>query len=200
MKHTILILISTFFCLLLTQAQEIAPLTKRGNKAGLISGYGGQNEPFVSVNYTHEVIFIQGQYFHSMSSKPHWQWDFVWQPQFNLTRFRFIDLISELEPGYEIGVNMGVMCSYVFSRDVFRPYLMLSVGPHYVSGVPKRQSPGFIFSDNAFLGFMLRLNARMWLDMRPGYRHISNAGLLRRNGGVNNAVLSGGFLVDLDNW
>ncbi|MBM3441042.1 MAG: acyloxyacyl hydrolase, partial [Bacteroidetes bacterium] len=62
---------------------------------------------------------------------------------------------------------------------------------------PTRQARGFIFSDNAFGGVNLKCAKHTWIDLRIGFRHISNAGLREPNGGVNNLMLSGGFIFDL---
>lgn len=166
-------------------------------KLGFIAGYGGQNKPFVDVHYFHEVKFYQAQFFIPLNRGRKPGLDLVVQPQFNRTRYKFHNHLPVVDRGFEMGLNLGLAISVDLAGGRLRAYMMPSIGPHYVSGVPNRQSPGFIFSDNIFLGLMAKLGKGLWLDLRPGLRHISNAGLLERNGGVNNSVLSGGVLVGL---
>ena len=81
--------------------------------------------------------------------------------------------------------------------EVLYLYGLISSGPHYVSGTPERQADGFIFSDNLLLGLNVKLFEKIYLDLRSGFRHISNAGLNHPNGGVNDLVLNGGVFINL---
>jgi hypothetical protein len=67
----------------------------------------------------------------------------------------------------------------------------------FISGTPERQSSGFIFSDNLFIGLDIQLIDNLYMDIRPGFRHISNLGLQDPNWGVHSFVLSGGLLFIL---
>ena len=63
---------------------------------------------------------------------------------------------------------------------------MLGSGPHFITADVKRQAKGFIFSDNAALGFMKSLEKKaLFLNFQMRWRHISNAGLKDPNGGVD---------------
>jgi hypothetical protein len=121
--------------------------------------------------------------------------EFLAQPQFNISRFREKDSIPEIAGGLEFGLNGGILFRVYMLDDRISPYLCISAGPHYVSGVPDRQSPGFIFSDNLFTGLQIKLSNSFYLDLRFGFRHISNAGLQNPNGGVNNWFGNMGFVT-----
>ena len=120
------------------------------------------------------------------------------QPQFNLTTYRPMDMLDNESKGYEWGLNAGVLVRKILFKDRISLYLLLSAGPHYISGAPERQSSGFIFSDNLFIGMTVKINENTHIDLRPGFRHLSNAGLTDRNGGINNVVFSGGIIFNLD--
>lgn len=195
------------------------------HRLGFISGFGGQNidqllsdinhkdakkirdhllskgesidSPGLSVTYDYQVLFFQLQYYWGFLSREKWGLDLLIQPQYNLTKFRHIDNIANEINGYEFGVNAGVLIRRVLFGEVLYLYGLISSGPHYVSGTPQRQADGFIFSDNFLLGLNVKLLEKIYLDLRSGFRHISNAGLNHPNGGVNDLVLSGGVFINL---
>ncbi len=167
----------------------------KGNrhKWGFDFGYGTQSG--LDVNYFYEVYLFQYQYYFTLLEKGKWALEIIAQPQFNLSRFKYDNDSPTINSGHEYGLNAGLLIRGNFERDLLRPYLFISTGPHHVSGAPERQTPGFIFSDNLFSGLSIRLNESFFLDLRFGFRHISNAGIKNPNGGVNTFVFNIGFLV-----
>ena len=176
-------------------AQELQTSKSSKHRIGLILGYGDQNIG-LEVDYFYEVYFFQPQYYYALIDKKGWGLEILAQPQFNLTSFRPIDNEPEVLDGFEYGVNAGLLVRKNLFNKFLSFYAFISAGPHFVSGVPQRQTDGFIFSDNFFVGMNIKLNKRFQLDLRPGLRHISNAGIQNPNGGVNNSVISGGFIFD----
>ncbi|MFO7998778.1 MAG: acyloxyacyl hydrolase [Bacteroidales bacterium] len=166
-----------------------APDRKR--KTGFSVGYGFQQG--LDVAYHHEVLFLEMMVAHPI--KPgtgSWMFELMLMPQFNLTRFRPKDAEPLLSRGYEFGLNLGARAMKHFDGGGLSAYAGFGVGPHYVSGVPERQSAGFLFSDNVFVGLAIPLSDKWQLDLKGNFRHISNASLKRPNGGINNlAVLAG---------
>jgi hypothetical protein len=165
------------------------------HRTGFITGFGGH--ACLNVSYDYRVIFFQAQYYYALFPKITWGIDILAQPQYNRTRFRYISTDIDETKGYEFGINAGLVIRKNLFDDLLSLYSLFSAGPHYVSGVPERQAPGFIFSDNIFLGINIRLSGNTYLDLRAGYRHISNASLKEINDGVDNTVLSGGLLFNL---
>lgn len=166
------------------------------HKIGFIYGQGDQS--LLNVKYRYRVKFFQFQYFYVLKQKPNWSIDLLVQPQFNMTRFRYQDNIQLESNGYEYGVNFGILLRKNMYKDILSSYASISFGPHYVSGAPSRQTSGFIFSDNVFIGLTVKLDKNIYFDLRPGFRHISNANLVKPNRGVNNMMISGGIIVNLD--
>ena len=206
-------------------AQGISLFDDSKHRIGFITGFGGENlsqllddinekdamklrnyltsiginpnKEGLNVKYDYQVQFFQLQYYWSFLSKETWGLDLLAQPQYNLTRYRHVDNIPDEVKGYEIGINLGVLIRKNFFKNILSLYGFISSGPHYVSGTPQRQSSGFIFSDNFFVGMNIKLFKNTYLDLRPGFRHISNAGLTHPNRGVNDLIISGGILVNL---
>jgi len=188
-----MILLAFLACLAIPQVfgQESA-LTSR-HKWGFDLGYGTQGG--LDVNYYYEVYQLQYQYYFRLLGKEIWSLEFLAQPQFNISRYRENADNPEILKGHEYGLNGGFLFRLLFLDNKISPYTFISAGPHHVSGVPDRQSPGFIFSDNFFTGLQLGLSNAFYLDLRFGFRHISNAGLQNPNGGVNNWIGNVGFLT-----
>ncbi len=197
------LLLLLLFCLLPTtysqetedstlEASTFQKIMKSQDRLGFLFAYGGQEG--LQVAYEYRVIFFQPQVYFLLWEKPKWRLDLLAQPQVNLTRFKPVNDQDRRAYGYEYGLNLGAEITYRLLPQKLTFYALMSAGPHYVSGVSERQSPGFIFSDNWLVGLRYRLSSRYWLDFRPGFRHISNAGLRDRNGGVNNSVLSLGLV------
>lgn len=118
-------------------------------------------------------------------------------PQFNFTEYRERNHHHYSLRGYEYGINFGVLMRKRLYQEKVSYYVGLSLGPHYVSGAPTRQVPGFIFSDNFFIGLSAQLFDKVYLDVRPCFRHISNANLEKPNKGINSLILNGGLYFKL---
>jgi len=176
------------------QAQEISSQTSR-HKFGFVAGYG--NQQWLGVPYTYKVMFFQLQHYFNLTDKKNWDIELISQPQFNTTRYYPIDTDTEFESGFEFGVNVGFLFRRKIASDNLHIYTFISTGPHYVSGTPDRQVPGFIFSDNLFLGFDFKLTEKFSFDIRSGIRHISNASIKQPNRGVNSSIINAGFLMKL---
>ncbi len=163
---------------------------------GFIVGFGDQG--ILDVRYKYDVVLFQLQYTRALlPQEKTWGLDLVIQPQYNVTKFRKIDALPVLTDGFEFGVNVGLAIHKSIIENFLKMYLLASLGPHYVSGTPDRQAAGFIFSDNVFVGLDVKVFEKYHLDVRYGFRHISNAGLQQPNGGVNNLVISAGLMIDI---
>lgn len=149
------------------------------------------------VSYNYQVIFFQIQFFYPLMQNKNLKLDLCFQPQYNITKFTPTNhAINELN-GYELGLNIGLILRKDIFNDLLHSYIMISTGPHYVSGTPDRQANGFLFSDNFLIGINISLSPRTFLDIRGGFRHISNAGLKGPNEGINNLIIGAGILFNI---
>ena len=174
-----------------SSSQKFTSVNSR-HKIGFMTSYGSQD--FIGVPYDYRVSFFQAQYYYTLLQKKTWSLEVLVQPQYNTTRYRHID---KTENGYEVGVNAGLLVRKELIKDDLNAYIFLSSGPHYISGAPQRQVPGFIFSDNLFVGLNTKIAPGLDLDLRSGFRHISNANFKKPNSGVNNFIFSIGFAKKL---
>ncbi|MFV8370274.1 acyloxyacyl hydrolase [Flavobacterium sp. LB2R40] len=60
----------------------------------------------------------------------------------------------------------------------------------------ERLSKGFAFSDVLAVGFTFKVN-KVTFDVRPNFRHVSNAGLQKNNSGYNTKNIDFGVLFPL---
>ena len=167
-------------------------LRKKERKIGFAVGYGFQDG--LDVNYHYDVLLLQVNYYFTILGTESFTVDIIPKPQFNITKYKVTNNSSKEESGFEFGLNVGFAARKTFRGGRMAAYLLLGSGPHYVSGVPERQAKGFIFSDNIITGLEVQLSDRLRLDLAGGIRHISNAGLKRPNGGVNNIILYSGLI------
>lgn len=169
------------------------------HRLGFMGGYGEQRikKLDVGINYTYNVKFYQLQYYYAFHRRESFSIEFLIQPQYNTTEFVRQGTMGKLEKGKEFGINLGLLFRKNFFNDKIGFYTCLSLGPHFVSDTPNRQDSGFIFSDNFSVGMTLKLSPKTFLDIRPGIRHISNGGLKRNNGGINDLNLVVGFFRNL---
>jgi len=175
-------------------AQESIPFGNR-HGLGLISGYGFcPGQLGYDAKYEYNAFFIQPQYYYAFLRKRYLNLEILVQPQFNITRFRHVDLIPDETMGFEYGLNAGILVRGKFFRNSSF-YTFVSTGPHYVYGTPERQVEKFIFSDNFFVGVNTKIAEKLYLDIRPGYRHMSNLDIKKPNHGIENIIFSGGILL-----
>lgn len=165
------------------------------HKFGFISGYG--NQYLWDVSYDYQIYFFQFQYYYSIIKKHTWGLEILAEPQFNTTTFKKIDNIDARTDGFETGLSIGILIRKNLFNKFISLYSFIGSGPHYVSGTPKRQSDGFIFSDFFFIGMNIKLYKELYFDIRSGIRHISNAGIKKPNGGLNNSIISAGLFTTL---
>ena len=195
MKKIILILISLTAPLTFASHDDLL-FDGAAHKIGFNIGFGSQRvrNASLGVNYTYDATFYQLQYYRALKQRSTWGIDLLLQPQYNKTRFIQHVGDTALIEGYEAGINVGFLFRKNFLNDRISLYLLASIGPHYVSGTPDRQVSGFIFSDNFDLGLQIELDEKLYLDIRPGIRHISNGSTRHPNGGVNDITFDIGFM------
>jgi len=93
---------------------------------------------------------------------------------------------------FEFGVNLGFQYVLPIAKKSTLA-VALSAGPHYLSLETAIQAKGFIFSDNIEIGYYQQLGKRIGISIKPRFRHISNAGFLSPNIGIDNLFLMVGI-------
>ncbi|MEW7291616.1 acyloxyacyl hydrolase [Aquimarina sp. 2304DJ70-9] len=161
------------------------------HKIGFATGFG------LKEKYNYQVYFFQIEYYRTLYSGKTMNLEIIFQPQYNTTELSYSAESQNILKGHEFGVNMGVLLRKYIIKGVLNTYISFSSGPHYVSKALPHQADGFIFSDNLLVGINIKIETGVYLDVRTGFRHISNAGLKSPNRGINNYVLTSGLIVQL---
>ena len=161
------------------------------HRAGFLASFGGQS--LLDVSYRYLTTALAGEYQYTLFTKGNWGVHGMAQPHIVFTRFNVNDGEPLDQRGLEFGANLGLIMErhFVGSRGAF--YAGVSSGPHFLQKETHRQTSGPIFSSALFLGYAHQITRHMVIDIRPGYRHISNAGIYIPNGGINNSTLSMGL-------
>jgi len=146
---------------------------------GLIIGSGSEklgNVADLGFDYKYRVKFHKLQYNYTFWERRTWSLDAVGILhilQLNTSRYLNTASESNYTQGYELGFNIGVALFNIgvalrkrLYKDYLSCYALLSTGPHYISGAPARQIDGFIFSDNLFIGFDIKLIDNIYLNDR----------------------------------
>ncbi|MBT8182299.1 MAG: acyloxyacyl hydrolase [Eudoraea sp.] len=182
----------------LMYAQEFRFFNPSDQMVGLNVGYGNQRIGGLQIDSEHdyEILLLQGQYNFQLFQRKGWSIDFLLLPQFSFSKYK-PNPHAIKNYGHEFGLSGGLQLRQNIFNDDIDAYLQIAFGPHYVSGVPERQDAGFIFSDSAAAGILLGLWNDLYLNIKIGIRHISNAHIKPRNGGVNNLIVSTGLLIKL---
>jgi hypothetical protein len=177
------------------------------NRLGFTTGTGvqyigqlvgiGRKGFTVASNYYYHVNFYEIQFYHTLKKRPAYQFDLLVQPQYNVSRYGLYpeSVATDYLDSYEYGLNLGLLYRRNWGGGPFNYYVALSTGPHYASGVPHRQTGGFLFANNLVGGLNLKVYKTLYADISFGLRHMSNAGTRLPNAGVNNLVFREGFVV-----
>lgn len=192
-------------CPLLSLAQETPP----GKwSAGLAYGYG---EEFKNRDYSYANHYLQAQLYYSFNPGKKWEFQVAVQPEVNFAKHQLLNLyfVTPDVPDYEEKraeyTKLKDIREYVLNvagfvrRNVtedFSLYFMANVGPMVTDTETERLSKGFAFCDVFALGATYQVGDVM-LDLRPNWRHTSNAGLKDSNAGFNTFNVSLGLRMAL---
>jgi len=110
----------------------------------------------------------------------------ICEPQFNP--------VVNPKTDIEFGVGIGLKYMYPLT-DKISPYIMGSVGPHYISVQTDKQASGFIFADTIGAGLYYFLDKKSALNIGYRFRHVSNADLKSPNGGIDTQIGTIGYSV-----
>ncbi|MEM1324353.1 MAG: acyloxyacyl hydrolase [Bacteroidota bacterium] len=102
-------------------------------------------------------------------------------PQIALGRFNGKTVV-------EFGANVQFNFNYALSEnDIISA--RGGAGPHFININTRRQAKGFIFSDNFAFSYRRKLNERQQMGVLFGIRHLSNAGIMQPNTGIDNLLI-----------
>jgi len=159
----------------------------------LLSGQNKQKEIAIGYSIIHEKLpegynytplFITARFpIHQFRTKKKNSFSVFLEPQFVLNQ-----PTNPFPTTFEFGVNLGFLYTIPLTSKSSLA-ASISAGPHYLSLETSIQAKGFIFSDNIEIGYYQQIGKQIGISVKPRFRHISNAGFLSPNIGIDNLFL-----------
>lgn len=163
-------------------------------RLGFMTGVG--RHWLLDVNYDYKLFLLQPQIYYRFYARKLHSVEMLLLPQVNASFWTDNKQSGMLKSDFEFGLNWGLVLRQMFAGKNTGVYSLITTGPHYVSDVPQRQSPGFLFASQLGVGFTLKLSKSAIFDIRTSYRHISNAGLKEPNAGVESWLFLVGLMIE----
>jgi len=105
------------------------------------------------------------------------------EPQFNPV------FVSGKLKDIEFGCNFGFRYEKELG-DLDRLYWAIGTGPHFITVRTSMQARGYIFSDNFIMGWYHQMGDGPYqTNLQYRFRHISNAGFMKPNKGIDNSFV-----------
>lgn len=179
------------FCTVYSQSQ----------KDRFVLGFAcGTGEELENNDYTYTNSFYKIHLAFVVGKTKHVGFEAVLQPEINLGTHQLLNkyFVKPDEPNYEelrekytklkdvnsYILNIGIIVRTPLSEGV-SVYALGSIGPMLTDTETERLSDGFAFSDVIAIGISLKVSRKMFFDLRPSLRHVSNAGFQGSNAGFN---------------
>ncbi len=146
-------------------------------------GKGDDNEKIR--NY--DNIYIGGRFGFNLKKWLNWKT----RGMFLLMVEPFVDPVIKPSSNYELGCKIGLKYAYPLTSK-FYPYIEGGTGGIYISQKTRRQGSHLNFVDYAGAGIYYFLRDDLALNVGYRFRHISNLGIKKPNGGIEtNSVTAG---------
>lgn len=183
------------------------------NNKGLVKvGFAyGRGSEFKNRNYSYSNEYIKLQYYYKFKVDSNFSYELMVQPEVNFGQHQLLNLFfvkptesdfiekrdtyTKLKRINDYVLNVGLVVRKEMSSSS-SVYLVGSVGPLITDTETERLSKGFAFSDVLGVGFTYRVHS-LSFDFRPNIRHVSNAGLQKKNSGYNTKNIEFGILYSL---
>lgn len=152
------------------------------HKLGLNFGAMQSNYP---EKYIYDATYFQVQYNYTFARVGHFDFEVIVSPQYNTTYYSTDYTRTAFERSYELGFTAGINVRFNMWKERLFVSAMGIIGPMYTPHMPARQGTPLNFSDNLAVAIGAKFWKRYILDLRMGYRHMSNAGFNPPNYGLN---------------
>lgn len=171
----------------------------------------GLGDEFKNSNYTYTNQSLKLQLYYRIKDSKKFKYEIVLQPELNFATHQLLnmDFVGPDEPDYivkrekytklkdvkEYVLNIG----FLVRKPVFKSssiYLFGSIGPMITDTETERLSKGFAFADVLAIGFTFKVY-KVTFDVRPNFRHVSNAGLQKTNSGYTTKNIDVGIIFPL---
>jgi hypothetical protein len=179
----------------LALAAPAARAEGRAWRFGFALGYGTQGAgPVANRNYLHQTALYKLLANRPLAASRAFSLELQLEPFLGVSHHRlrnpyFVDAgatrarFTKGETYPELGVDVGLVGRWAVTSRLSL-FALAGVGPMYGDAATERLARGFAFSDVVSVGVGYRWNGVL-LEVRPGFRHVSNAYLQLPNSGHN---------------
>ncbi|TDE42247.1 hypothetical protein E0I26_13930 [Flavobacterium rhamnosiphilum] len=162
-------------------------------------------------DYTYSNSYYKLHLYYTLKKTKRFKYEILLQPELNFATHQLLNpnFVQPDDPNYiekrerytklkdikEYVLNIG----FLMRKPIFKKasvYVLGSVGPMIIDTETERLSKGFAFSNVVALGITFKLN-KITVDVRPNFRHVSNAGLQSLNSGYDTTNIDFGFSFSL---
>lgn len=188
------------------------PSFSQKNKNDLMMGFlYGFGHEFTNKNYTFDNQFYKIHVGYVIKKTKRYTWALVVEPEINLGRHQLINpfFITSNDPDYIIKreyyskinnvnqyiLNLGILIRKPISNTL-SIFILGSSGPMISNAKTERLAKGFALSNTLAVGVDLELNTFIF-EIKPSFRHVSNAGFNSPNLGFNTANIEFGIFYNL---
>lgn len=159
-------------------------------EAGFYSGWGTANVGRGGDNETvkdYDNVYIAGRFGFNLKKWLNWNMPgmflFMVEP--------FANPVVKPSSNYEAGVSVGLKYAFPLTSRLY-PYIEGGTGGIYISEKTRRQGSHANFVDHAGAGVYYFIKDNLAVNAGYRFRHISNLGIKRPNGGIEtNSVIAG---------
>lgn len=171
--------------------------SKQRHSVALASSYLREIYPD---RYYYRGVDLQATYRYSFARQLWCDFHLTGSLQATRTRYSAVAFpTDDYRDGYEVGFTVGLLWEVFLYKDYLSFYAGGFIGPMYTPLMPARQGGDVNFSDNLCAGLNVKLVEMLSLDLRAGYRHMSNAGFANPNYGLNNYWFGVGLICRIRN-
>ncbi|WGK64877.1 acyloxyacyl hydrolase [Croceiramulus getboli] len=177
------------------------------HRIGFNVGYGNVNNLlFNDEDYAYVLRTFKGQAYYRIKEGK-LDLELLFEPQINQARHELLNMYFVNPEDRERFMQERPINEYLISGgflvrktlfNTLEGYVLGSLGLGYIDEASERLAKGFTFVDQISLGISWGFMKNGYIDIRPSFRHMSNANLKRPNSGYNSLNIEFGIAFDIN--
>ena len=179
---------------------------------GIYYGLGNEsNVIFDDLDYLYKTQYVKASFNYAINDKKY-KWSLAIQPQVHFLKHQLLNkfFVQSFQENFEenriIFTKLKTIRLYglTFEINVRRKILkktevfaFFAAGPGMIDTQTERLAKGITFIENLGLGIRYELLSNLFIELKPNFNHVSNAGIQLPNSGYNVLNLEAGLSWNL---